>query len=628
MAAPAAASTWSLERGASVVGDGVVRFCVWAPRAKRVAVRARGRGREAWDLERGEHGVWEGDVRGIAPGDDYVYVIDGERARPDPVSRFQPDGVHGASRIVDPSAFAWRDDAWRGLEMADYVIYELHVGTFTREGTFDAAIAHLGELAALGVTAIEIMPVAQFPGARNWGYDGTLLYAVQNSYGGPDGLRRLVDAAHAEGLAVVLDVVYNHIGPEGNYLGEFGPYFTEKYRTPWGPAVNYDDAESGEVRRYVLDNARHWIAEYHVDGLRLDAIHGIFDFGARHILQEIAESARAVGESMGRRVVVIGESDMNDPKVVRPASEFGWGLDAQWADDLHHAVHSALTGETRGYYEDFGGAGPVARALRTPFVFAGDYSAHRKRVHGAPADGLSLEKFVVCSQNHDQVGNRAAGERLTTLVDPARQRLAAALVLLSPYVPLLFMGEEYGETNPFQYFVSHGDEELVEAVRQGRRKEFEAFGWGDEVPDPQGEDTFERSKLDRAKRGQGPHAGIEALYRDLLALRKSEPALRPGDATVRVEHEDGDGLVWLYLTPVGAGAQLVAAFNLTDQRRGLTLAHARGIRRVLSTHDARYGGEGDDAFSLPPWSAALYRVGTESTSNDDSDMTENSRGRA
>jgi maltooligosyltrehalose trehalohydrolase len=406
---------WALQRGATVVAGGGVRFSVWAPSAERVAVRLRSSGGEReYPLESHRMGVFEGTVREARAGDDYRYVLAGpkgtpDKALPDPVSRFQPEGVHGPSRVVDPAAFRWTDDGWSGLEMPEYVIYELHVGTFSDAGTFDGAIEHLAGLRDLGVTAIEIMPVAQFPGARNWGYDGVLPYAVQDSSGGPEGLRRLVDAAHATGLAVVLDVVYNHFGPEGNYLGGYGPYFTDTYKTPWGPALNYDGRDSDEVRRYFIDNALYWITEFHMDALRLDAIHGIFDFGARHVLRDIADAVRAQGIALGRHAIVIGESDLNDPKVVRSAAEHGFGMDAQWADDLHHAIHSVLTGETNGYYADFGGVRPVAQSLGTPFYYAGTYSAHRRRRHGAPATGLPLDRFVVSVQNHDQVGNRATG---------------------------------------------------------------------------------------------------------------------------------------------------------------------------------------------------------------------------
>jgi maltooligosyltrehalose trehalohydrolase len=556
-------------------------------------------------------------VRGARAGTDYRYVLD-DQPFPDPVSRHQPEGVHGPSRVVDPSAFRWRDAEWRGIEMADAIIYELHVGTFSDDGTFGGVVPHLSDLRELGITAIEIMPVAEFPGSRNWGYDGVQLYAPQSSYGGPEELRTLVDAAHAEGLGVILDVVYNHVGPEGNYLESYGHYFTRRYTTPWGPALNYDDAESDEVRRFIIDNALYWITEYHIDGLRLDAIHGIFDFSPRHILRDIADAVHAQSARLGRRAVVIAESDLNDPRVVRSPDACGYGLDAQWADDLHHSIHAEITGERNGYYADFGGITPIATALSTPFVIDGRYSLHRKRKHGAPATGVPNDRVVVCIQNHDQVGNRAQGDRIACIAGFQKSRVAAALLLLSPYVPLLFMGEEYAETNPFQYFVSHSDPKLIDAVREGRRKEFANFGWGD-VPDPQAPETFERSRLDRGRMTEPPHAGVLALYRDLLHLRRVERALRPGVATARVAHDEA--AKWITLELLGGDARpLIALFNLSDDDRRIPAATSRPgrWRLLLSTDSTTYGGRGgaparlaDDgaptaAVTVAGLSASLY----------------------
>ena len=608
-------AAWTLERGARVTAAGA-RFSVWAPNAKRVEVVLEGNG-GTFPLAAGEGGLFAGEVAAAKAGADYRYRLDGGELRPDPVSRWQPAGVHGPSRIVDPSAFRWSDARWKGLEMADYVIYELHVGTFTAAGTFDAASERLAELKTLGITAIEIMPVAEFPGARNWGYDGVSLYAPHSAYGGPEGLRRLVNAAHEAGLAVVLDVVYNHVGPEGNYLPLYGPYFTETYRTPWGPAVNYDGADSTEVRRFVIENALYWVTEYHIDALRLDAIHGIFDFGATHILQELVERVHEQAKALGRRVEVIAESDLNDPRVVRSPRVGGLGFDAQWSDDFHHSVHALLTGEDKGYYADFGGIDALGRSIAERFVYDGRQSRHRHRAHGAPATDVSPDHFIICTQNHDQVGNRAAGERLTRLVPVDQQKLAAALLLLSPYVPMLFMGEEYGETNPFQYFVSHGDAKLVEAVRAGRKKEFEAFGWGDEVPDPQSEETFERSKLEWAKSNRSPHREIRALYRDLLRLRRQEPALRPGDSTIAVNHDAAKKWLTVELTPDDGNA-LLAAFNLGESTQAIAVPDgSESWDPLLSTNDPPYrvGGSepkdeaagNDDTITLPPYTAALYR---------------------
>ncbi|HZO20757.1 MAG TPA: malto-oligosyltrehalose trehalohydrolase [Gemmatimonadaceae bacterium] len=609
------ATPWSLARGATVVPGGV-RFSVWAPNAAHVAVRLEGGGTHP--LASSGNGVFETTVAEASAGTGYRYVLD-DQIVPDPVSRYQPRGVHGPSRVVDPASYRWRDVGWRGLEMADAIIYELHVGTFSGDGTFRGVIPHVRELSELGVTAIEIMPVAEFPGPRNWGYDGAHLYAPQSTYGGPEELRALVDAAHAEGLAVILDVVYNHLGPEGNYLNALGPYFTGRYTTPWGPALNYDDAQCDEVRRFVVDNALYWITEFHIDGLRLDAIHGIFDFSPRHILRDIADAVHAQAALLGRRALVIAESDLNDPRVVRKSEQCGYGLDGQWADDLHHAIHAALTGERDGYYADFGGIGAIANALRTPFVYDGRYSPHRKRKHGAPATGIPTDRFVVCIQNHDQVGNRAQGDRLAAIVGLRKSGLAAALVLLSPYVPLLFMGEEYGETNPFPYFVSHGDPALVEAVREGRRKEFAHFGWKGEVPDPQAPETFERARLDRRRLRTAEHAGHRALYGDLLRLRRDEGALRPGSAEARVAYDESDG--WITLELVSERHRpLFTLFNLSDTIRHIPAATSRpGAWNLLLSTDAKaYTGCGeaparipnegaaDARVAVPSWSASVY----------------------
>jgi maltooligosyltrehalose trehalohydrolase len=590
---------WSLRRGATVRPDGSVCFEVWAPRARALGVCLAG-GDVAGEvaLERVDGDVFAATIAGVAPGTDYVYRLDG-RALPDPVSRHQPRGVHGPSRVVDPAAFPWTDGAWRGCAVADLVLYELHVGTFAAGGTFDAVRAHLAALRDLGITALELMPVAEFPGGRNWGYDGVHPYAPQSTYGGPDGLRRLVDAAHAADLAVVLDVVYNHLGPEGSYLDVFGPYFTERYRTPWGRAVNFDGADSDEVRRYVVDNALYWACEFHVDGLRLDAVHAICDFSARNILEEIASAVAEQAAALGRHVAVIAESDLNDPRLLRSRTRGGYGLTAQWSDDFHHAVHALLTGERTGYYVDFGGRGPLVKALRDRFVYDGCRSTYRRRRHGAPATDLGADRFVVSVQNHDQVGNRATGDRLGTLVPHAAQKLAAALLLLSPYVPLLFMGEEYGEINPFLYFVSHGDPELVAAVRAGRQREFAAFAWQGEVPDPQAEETFERSRLDHARATAPGHAEIRSLYRDLLRLRCDEPALHSAGGPMRVLDGGSEQAGWLAMVHGDGTAQpLLAVFNLGAEPEELTVPRAPtgGWAHRLATADRRYAGDG----AVPP----------------------------
>jgi maltooligosyltrehalose trehalohydrolase len=529
--------------------EGGAELGVWAPNVRSLAVRAGGR---TVPMEREERGVWRGRVEGAVAGDDYLLVLDGERERPDPRSRFQPHGVHGPSRLVDlgppPAPFAVP-------ALRDLVFYELHCGTFTPEGTFDAAIGRLGHLADLGVTAVEVMPVAAFPGERGWGYDGVGLYAVHAAYGGPAGFRRFVDACHDAGLAVVLDVVYNHLGPDGNYLAELGPYFTTTATTDWGPAVNLDGPGSDFVRGFVLDNAEQWVAGYGVDGLRLDAVQAFHDRSSVHLLEALAARVHAARPGSA----VAAEGDLYQPLLVT-----AYGIDAMWADDLHHALHVALTGETSGWYEGFQDLDTIAKALETGWVFTGQYSAHLDRRLGRNPAGLGGERFVVCSQNHDQVGNRAFGERLVALVGPDLDAVASVLVACSPFLPLLFQGQEWGSTRPFLYFTDH-EPGLAAAVREGRRAEFAAFDWGAEVPDPNDPATFERSKLDWSRAG-GPTL---ALWRSLLALRREVPALGncrrdlttarvdPARRLVVMERGDPGGSRAVVVANLGEGSQQI-----------------------------------------------------------------------
>jgi maltooligosyltrehalose trehalohydrolase len=546
-------------------------------------------------------------LEGVRAGDRYGYRLDGSEPLPDPVSRAQPDGVHGLSAIVDPAAFTWDDAHWPGLALADFLIYEMHVGTFTSEGTYDAAAARLPELLAMGVTAVEVMPIAAFPGTRNWGYDGVHLYAPQQSYGGPDGFRRFVRAAHALGLAVVLDVVYNHVGPEGNYLERYGPYFTDAYRTPWGRAMNYDGRGSDEVRRWARENALHWISEYHVDALRLDAVHGIYDASAVAFLEDLSDAVHALGRRLNRKVQLLAESDLNDPRLVRAPEQGGYGLDAQWADDVHHTFHTTLTGERSGYYADFFGNATIADVYREPFFYARRYSRFRGRTHGRPATGVPRKRFVVSTQNHDQVGNRPEAERLAVLVPPEKLRLAAALLLLSPYLPMLFMGEEYGETAPFLYFTEHGDPALIEAVREGRKREFVEIEHHGDPPDSQAEETFARSRLHWEKRTREPGASLLRLYTDLAALRREEPALQPGASDLLVAGEHEWCTVLRTMQPAGdifdavrARRMVFQAFNLSDEPREIPVpAEAVGGWRLrLATDAPGYGGRGDAERSI------------------------------
>jgi maltooligosyltrehalose trehalohydrolase len=509
------------------------------------------------------------------PGDRYELVLDGT-PWPDPASRHQPEGLRGPSAVVDPGAFAWSDEDWPGLALRDLVIYELHVGTFTAEGTFDAAIPRLAALRELGVTAIELMPVADFPGMRGWGYDGVYLSAAHRAYGGPDGLARLVDAAHAAGLAVLLDVVYNHVGASGQKaLEAFGPYFTDRYSTFWGDALNYDDADCDPVREWVLQSAEGWVRDFHLDGLRLDAIHAIYDLSARHVLAELGERVRAARPG----AVVIAESGLGDPRVIRPVAIGGHGLDANWADDFHHALRVLLTGERDGYYADFGAVAQLAKAYRRPFVYDGTWSEVRRRIFGAHAFDRPPEQFVVFDQNHDQVGNRAFGDRLPAEVRP----LAAFCTLLSPFTPLLFMGEEYGEPAPFQFFSDHIDPDIARATREGRRREFAAFAaFGEEVPDPQDPETFRRSKLTRRE-----EPGLRELYARLLRARRE---LR--GETETSHDEDARWLV------VRRGNHLLAC-NFAREPREVP-APAREV--VLATHDVAVT---ERTVRLPPLAGAL-----------------------
>jgi maltooligosyltrehalose trehalohydrolase len=495
-------------------------FRVWAPHARQVKIQLPGDNHGAARkllMERGDDGHFLLQTPARA-GDKYFYVVDQHPPLPDPVSRLLPRGVHGPTEIVDPENFLWTDASWRGLPLKSYIIYEMHVGAFTAQGTFDAAIEKLAHLKKLGITMLEIMPVAAFPGVRNWGYDGVSPYAVQASYGGPGGLRRLVNAAHAIGLGVMLDVVYNHLGNEGNYLRLFGPYFTAGHKTPWGEAVNYDRQGCEGVRRYIMENALYWIREYHLDGLRLDAVQTIYDNSSPHILAEIAEKVSELAQRLGRRVCVIAETDENDAKLVQPRTAGGYGLDAVWSDDFHHAVHAFFTGEQKGYYQDFGRPGQIVRALNEGFVFQGEtFRFWSGRPRGTSSRAIPAPAHVICIQNHDQVGNRARGERLTALVPRGVRMAAAALLLLAPQTPLLFMGQEFDEPNPFQFFTDYGDPTLQNAVSEGRRNEFKDFDF-QHVPDPQDPETFQRSKLNwNLVRGENT---MLDWYSALLGLRK------------------------------------------------------------------------------------------------------------
>jgi maltooligosyltrehalose trehalohydrolase len=593
--------------GATPLSDGSCSFRVWAPRARRVEVKLGDRGRIE-TLAPAGHGYHAALLKHVEPGTPYTFRLDGELERPDPSARLQSDGVHGPSRVVD-LGHDWQDAGWRGVPLQAYVIYELHVGAFSRAGTFAGIVPELRRLKELGVTAIELMPVAQFPGRRNWGYDGVYPFAVQDSYGGPKGLQQLVDECHRAGLAVVLDVVYNHLGPEGNYLADFGPYFTDRYRTPWGSALNFDGPESEGVRTFFLQNALMWMEDFHIDALRLDAAHAIVDRSALPFLEELADTVHRRGEALGRRLYLIAESDLNDARMVRPSALGGHGLDGMWCDDFHHAAHVLLTGEKAGYYADYGGIEPLAEAFRSGMTNPGGYSEYRQRRHGRAAPDLRREQAVVCVQNHDQIGNRLLGERLSAVLGFEQQKLAAGVVCLARFIPLLFMGEEYGETAPFQYFVDHGDETLLESIRRGRREEFESFGWSAEAPDPGAPEALERCRLNPELRHSGQHAVLERLYQTLLHLRPRLAASVP-DETVAFEAQSvlfvqRDRRVWMAFSFSSRVEQVRLPVRLGSWQRLVSSAESewQGPGTELP---ASFESKGELSVALPPHSFVCY----------------------
>ena len=501
-------------------------FRVWAPFKERMVLHIVHPRDVEIEMQKNKEGYF--DCTTTFDDDDiqYFFKPDGKKDTPDPASHYQPNGVHECSQVVDHTQFPWTDNKWQVPEHHDLIIYELHTGTFTPEGTFEAIIPRLRELKSIGVNAIELMPVAQFPGNRNWGYDGVYPYAVQNSYGGPDGLKKLVDACHNHGIAVFLDVVYNHQGPEGNYFNEYGPYFTNQYCTPWGDAINFDGEWSDAVREYYSENAIHWLNNYHIDGLRFDAIHAVFDNGAVHFWQLLADKVKKLRSETNKDFFLVAESDLNSPRVVRDTQNDGYGFDAQWLDDFHHALYVLVNPEDRDRYYDFGSIHQLAKAYKEGFVHSGEWVEFRKRKHGASSAGISGDRFVAFNLNHDQVGNRPAGERLCMLVNRDRLKLAAAALMLAPYIPMLFMGEEYADETPFFYFVSHSDKNLIESVREGRKEEFKEFGFGNDLPDAQAEETFIKSKMEWQQRNTGKHQLILQWHKQLIDMRRSLPALK------------------------------------------------------------------------------------------------------
>lgn len=607
--------------GSVLLEDGRSEFSVWAPLLRDVKLLIVSPEERLLPMHKDARGYWQA-VANLLPGSQYFFKLEGDRNRPDPASHFQPAGVHGPSQVVAHSSFPWQDTGWAGRPLHELIIYELHIGTFTPGGTFAEAVTRIADLADLGINAIEIMPVAQFPGERNWGYDGTYPFAVQNSYGGPPGLKHFVNECHRKGISVILDVVYNHLGPEGNYLWDFGPYFTNRYLTPWGDAVNFDGSFSDEVRNYFIENALHWFTNYHIDALRLDAIHSIIDVSAKPFLAELKERIEQFSLAMGRAFYLIAESELNDPKVIRSPELGGYGLDGLWCDDFHHALHTLLTGEKEGYYVDFGKTWHLRQSFTEGFTYSGQYSEFRKKRHGASSKKLPAQKLVVFSQNHDQVGNRMTGDRLSTLVSFEAIKLAAGAVLFSPYIPLLYMGEEYGEEAPFLYFISHADTSLIEAVRNGRKEEFEAFIWQGEPPDPQSTETFLRSKLRWETSQEGWHRILRTFYKRLITLRKVIPALSTLDKENLKAHEYANAnTISLHRWNHSRNSHSLCFFNFANSEIELTPDLPEGAwRKALDSSDSAWQGPGAKSpetmvagqkLYLMPHSVTLYVSGSD-----------------
>lgn len=598
--------------GAYGAGNKKYTFTVWAPQRKQIEVIHN---ESAYPMNRDERGYWSATLDNIRPGDRYLYRLDHEKIFPDPASRWQPDGVHGASAVAD-TEFAWTDDDWEGLLMSDMIIYELHTGTFTEPGTFDGIVSRLAYLKSLGVNTIEVMPIAQFPGRRNWGYDGVYPFAAHHDYGGVDGFKRLVNEAHRQGIAVILDVVYNHMGPEGNYLREYGPYFTEKYHTPWGSALNFDDAWCDGVRHYFLQNALMWLDEFHVDGLRMDAIHAICDFSANHFIQDLTTAVAGLERDSGRKKVLIAEIDLNNPRYINPPEKGGYGMDGQWVDEFHHALRALVTGETDGYYEDFGKPEHLTKALRDSYVYTGQYSKHRKKQFGVPPRDNDYSQFVVFGQNHDQVGNRLLGDRLTGKISFEALKLVAATVLLSPHVPMLFMGEEYGEKNPFQYFISHTDDKLVELVRKGRRDEFHYFNWKGDVPDPQSEEVFRQCILSGPDPEDPEQNVLQQWYTFLIRFRKERLAMKGRERdSLQAFDPTEDGVV-SFIRSSGSDKVLVV-LNFSKQPASYTPPLFPAIRKVFDSSASQWQGPGavtpdvptpSVSFTINPESVVLFEL--------------------
>jgi len=596
--------------GLNITEEGKVMANIWSPFAEKVSLVTKG---EEIELTKQEFGYWQTLTDRLSEGSTYKIKIDDKNPFPDPASISQPDGAHGDSEVINLANFQWQASGWNNLPLEDYIIYELHTGTFTEEGNFLSLTQKLDYLKELGITAIEILPVAQFPGNRNWGYDGVFPFAVQNSYGGARGLQQLVDACHQKGLAVILDVVYNHLGPEGNYLGEFGPYFTNKYNTPWGNAINFDDAWCDGVRRYFIENALMWFRDFRIDALRLDAVHAIKDFSPVHILKEIKLRVDELKRITGREHYLIVELDLNDTRFIDPIEKGGYGMDAQWVDEFHHAARVTAGQEGWGYYSDFTGIEHLAKSYKDAYVYDGQYSPHRKKLFGVKANEAKGKQFIVFSQNHDQVGNRMLGERTSELVSFEMQKLLAGAVLVSPYLPMLFMGEEWSEPAPFLYFVSHTDPALAEAVRKGRKEEFKAFHAQGEAPDPVAEETFNRSKLQWQLLETGKHKTMLAFYKKLIALRKEYAALRHlNRKAITVDFSEEDKTLFLHRR--FGEEEVLCLMNFSKEQKAIKKVSADEWQFVLDSGDERWGGNGkakieNNAVFLQPESILILSNG-------------------
>lgn len=599
--------------GVNFNAEGQAQVMLWAPLMEEVSIVINEN--LQLPLVKEEYGYWVLETDQLKPGDLYQFLTK-EGPRPDPASLFQPSGVHGPSQAVDLQAFVWKDDTWNNIDLENYILYELHAGTFSPSGDFRGIGEKLEYLRDLGINAIEIMPVAQFPGARNWGYDGVFPFAVQDSYGGPEELKQLVNQCHQKGLAVVLDVVYNHFGPEGNYLGQYGPYLTDKYSTPWGKAVNFDDEWCDGVRHYFVENALMWFRDFHIDALRLDAVHAIKDFSPVHILREIKENVDRLMELTGRRHYLITELDLNDTKFITPLKDHGYGMDAQWIDEFHHALRVTAGEKRQGYYSDFNGISHLGKAYRDAYVYDGQFSPHRKKIFGIKTNRPG-KQFVVFSQNHDQVGNRMLGERTSSLVSWEMQKLLAGAVITSPYLPMLFMGEEWSETNPFLYFVSHTDEDLAAAVREGRKQEFKAFHTSDEAPDPNDLSTFLRSKLQWELLDQDPHRLMHYYYRELIRLRCSTPVLKSPDRQ-KLNVEIDENANTLILHRWNDHQQVLVLMNFSPVRRSVTFpAFEDEWKKIFDSGSPRWLGPSESpdhlgslaAIDLPAESIVVYATG-------------------